>query len=477
MQKMIWLVPVISTLIGLIPMSVSAVVKPMSMFSSNAVFQRDIPIPVWGTAKDGEVVSVEFRDQVVSSKTVAGKWKVELDPSDAGGPYTMKISGNGNTITLTNIMIGEVWACGGQSNMEWLLENSANGKDAIEKSADPLLRLFDVPRIALDDPATDVNGKWTLSSPETTPLFSGVGYFFGRELRKALGDVPIGLINVNQGATMAEAWMPKETLSADPEYRKWLETAWPKEYEFLRPTGMYNGMVAPIAGYPMRGVIWYQGESNAAVAYQYRRVFPDMIKVWRDKWGQGDFPFLYVQLAPFESEAVSSEPRDSAWAELREAQLLTLKKSRNTRMAVITDAGDPIDIHPKDKETVGKRLSLIARGYVYHQKVEYYSPIYKSMKVKENKAVISFTHVGKGLIAKGGTLKGFAIAGEDHKFVWADAVISGKTVIVSSPKVANPVAVRYGWANNPDVNLYNQTGLLASPFRTDNFLMITNPKK
>ena len=476
MRKKLCLLPIISLLIGIMAISAGADVKPMSMFSSNAVFQRGIPIPVWGTAADGEMVSVEFKDQLVTTKTRGGKWKVKLDPSDAGGPYTMTITGKANNITLTNVMVGEVWACGGQSNMAWWLREASTGKEAIAKSADPMLRLFDVPRVALDEPANDVQGTWKESTPDTAPDFSAVGYFFGRELRKAL-NVPVGLINLNQGATMAEAWMPVDVLKADPEYSKVFDIIWPKDQEILRPTGLYNGMVAPVAGYPMRGVIWYQGESNAGQAYLYRRLFPAMIKVWRDKWGQGDFPFLFAQLAPFEFEAVSPDPKDSTWAELREAQLQTAENFKNTGMAVITDAGDPKDIHPKDKETVGKRLALIAQGKVYHQRLEYYGPIYKSMKVRDGKAVISFTHIGKGLMAKDGALKGFAIAGEDRKFVWADAVIKGKTVVVSSPKVAKPVAVRYGWANNPEVNLFNVNGLPASPFRTDDFQMLTSPKK
>lgn len=476
MRKRILLLLIIAVAVGISAVSAFATVKPMSMFSSNAVFQRGIPIPVWGTGDNGEEVSVEFKDQVVTTKTVGGKWKVKLDPSDAGGPYTMTITGKDNTIRLTNVMVGEVWACGGQSNMHWWLKEASTGKEAIAKSEDPMLRLFDVPRIALDAPATDVQGSWKAATPDTTPDFSAVGYFFGRELRRKL-NIPVGLINCNQGATMAEAWMPMDVIKADPEYRKVLDTPWPKDQELLRPAGLYNGMVAPIAGYPMRGVIWYQGESNAWQAHLYRRVFPAMIQSWRDKWGEGKFPFLFVQLAPYEFEAVTPDPKDSAWAELREAQLFTAEHFPNTGMAVITDVGDPKDIHPKDKETVGKRLALIAQGRVYHQKVEYYGPLYKSMKVKDGKAVISFTHIGKGLMAKDGALKGFAIAGDDHKFVWADAVIKGKTVVVSSPKVAKPIAVRYGWANNPEVNLFNKNGQPASPFRTDDFQMLTGPKK
>ncbi|MHB0998849.1 MAG: sialate O-acetylesterase [Armatimonadota bacterium] len=453
----------------------NAAVKPNALFSSNAVLQREMPVPVWGDARDGENVTVEFRGQTVATTARNGMWKVTLQPMTAGGPYTMTITGDDNKIELRNIMVGEVWLCGGQSNMEWPLKLASTGEKAIASSADPMLRLFHTPRVALDNPVRDVNSNWNASKLETTPDFSAVGYFFGRELRKSL-NIPIGLINANQGATMAEAWMPRNVLEGDPDYKKVFDIQWPKEYEILRPTGLYNGMIAPIQGYAMRGVIWYQGESNAGQAFLYRRVFPAMMKVWRDKWGIDDLTFLTTQLAPFEFEEVGTEPRDSTWAELREAQLLTMQNDPNTGMAVITDAGDPKDIHPADKETVGIRLSLIARAKNYGEKIVYSGPIYDSMKVNGNKAVISFKHTGSGLLAKGGALKGFAIAGEDKKFVWADAVIKGNKVAVSSPKVKRPVAVRYGWANCPDVNLFNKENLPASPFRTDDFQMLTAPK-
>lgn len=453
-----------------------AALKPNTMFTNNAVLQQGMPIPVWGKASDGATVTVQFRGETVSTTAKGGRWMVKLPAMTAGGPYIMIISGDGDTITLRNVMVGEVWLCGGQSNMEWPLIQASNGEKAVKESYDPLLRLIYIPRVALDEPADDTNAEWVVCKPETSAQFSAVGYFFGRELRKAL-KVPVGLINANQGATMAEAWMPRDVLESDPVFRQILDTPWPEEWKLLRPTGLYNGMIAPIQGYAMRGVIWYQGESNATQAFNYRRLFPALINTWRERWGIGDFPFLFVQLAPFQATGKHTELTDSTWAELREAQLLTALTVPNTGMAVITDVGDPNDIHPKDKETVGIRLSLIARAKVYGENIVYSGPICKSVKIDGNKVIIGFDHVDGGLVAKGDKLKGFAIAGADRKFVWADAVIKGDKVIVSSPQVEKPVAVRYGWDDCPDINLFNKAGLPASPFRTDGFPMITAPKK
>jgi sialate O-acetylesterase len=239
-------------------------------------------------------------------------------------------------------------------------------------------------------------------------------------------------------------------------------------------TALYNGMIAPLQPYAIQGVIWYQGESNAGRAYQYRALFPLMIQSWRDSWKQGDFPFLFVQLAPF--MAISPEPQESTWAELREAQLLTTHKLKNTAMAVITDVGDERDIHPKQKAPVGERLALAAQALAYGKQVEYSGPVYDQMKIEGNKAILSFKHVGGGLVVKGVKLHGFTIAGPDHQFVNAEASIQDDKVVVWSPKVEKPVAVRFGWANYPVVNLWNKAGLPASPFRTDRFATLTSPK-
>jgi len=250
-----------------------------------------------------------------------------------------------------------------------------------------------------------------------------------------------------------------------------------------KPAELYNGMIAPLIPYAIRGAIWYQGESNAGRAWQYRALFPDLIRNWRRDWGESDFPFLAVQLAPWDRnkkrsvDQITATPGDSDWAELREAQWLATKILPRVGLAVITDVGDKDDIHPTKKEPVGARLALLARSVAYGEKVEWYGPRFRQMQVKANKIILNFDHLGGGLEARGGRLRGFAICGADQKFVWANAEIDGGRVVVSSPQVEKPFAVRYGWADYPVVNLFNREGLPASPFRTDDFPMITTPKK
>jgi sialate O-acetylesterase len=449
----------------------SAEVKPNSLFSDNAVLQRGMAVPVWGTAANGENVTVTFQNQHVSTTAKDGKWMVRLKPLEAGGPFTMTIEGS-NKIELKNMLVGEVWACSGQSNMGWTLKDSAGGEQAMAASKDPMLRLLSDRPNPSDVPVEDVNSNWLEAGPESTSWFSGIGYFFGRDLRKAL-NVPVGLINASYGGTRIEAWMSARVLKPTPEMdamlKQWPEWAQKPNYA----TVLYKGMIHPLLPYAIRGVIWYQGEGNAGEAYKYRTLFPDLIRNWREDWGQGDFPFLFVQLAPY--TAVVAEPEESVWAELREAQLLTSIHCPNTAMAVITDYGDPVDIHPKQKEPVGARLALAARAIAYGEQIVYRGPLYRSVAFKGSRAVLEFDSVGGGLVAKDGDLKGFTIAGEDRKFRNAVATIVGHRVVVSSPDVPKPVAVRYAWASCPVVNLYNKEGLPASPFRTDDFPILTKP--
>lgn len=447
-------------LAGLMGPAARADVQPHPLFCENLVLQQGTAVPVWGTADPGEKVSVRCQGQEVS--VVAdkdGQWLVRLQDLKPGGPYELTITGK-NSIRLENVLVGEVWLCSGQSNMEWSVKASADADKNIAASANDRIRLFTVPRTKAETPQTHLKGNWSVCGPATVAGFSAVGYYFGRDLQKAL-NVPVGLIHSSWGGTAAELWTSRRVLDSNPNFPK-------------NGGQLYNGMIAPLIPYAIKGVIWYQGESNAGRAWQYRSLFPAMIQNWRDDWKQGDFPFLYVQLAPFMK--IVNEPSESAWAELREAQLLTLKQP-NTAMAVITDLGDEKDIHPRRKEPVGQRLALAALGRVYGRKIVYSGPIYESMKVEGNQAILRFQHTGSGLIVKGDRLTGFTIAGEDRKFVNADAVIVEDRVVVSSPSVSRPVAVRFGWANYPLVNLYNKEGLPASPFRTDDFPLLTAPKK
>jgi sialate O-acetylesterase len=449
-----------------------AAVKPNALFSDNAVLQQGMRVPVWGTADDGEKVTLKLQGQVASATAKDGKWRVDLDPLKAGGPFELTIAGKKDTITLKNIMVGEVWIASGQSNMQMSLKQSADAKQTIAAAANPQIRLFTVPRRATPEPQSDVNGVWSESDPKTVPDFSAVAYFFGRDLQKQL-KVPVGLISTNYGGTPAEAWTSQKTIKSTPALKELAKR--PPTTNANSPSGLYNAMIHPLLPYAIRGAIWYQGESNAGRAYEYRTLFPAMISDWRAAWGQGDFPFLLVQLAPF--TAIVREPVESDWAELREAQLLATQALPNVAMAVITDVGDEKDIHPKQKAPVGARLALAARAVAYGEPVEFSGPVYYQQKIDGNRIVLEFKHVGGGLVAKDGPLTGFTIAGADRKFVRAQAEIKGDTVVVSSPKVKEPLAVRFGWSNYPVVNLWNKAGLPASPFRTDDFPLTTAPKK
>lgn len=527
----LFLVPFASLL--LVSVAVADAKLP-AIFADNMVLQREKKVPVWGTAAPDEEVTVSFLGQKVSSKADAkGKWRVDLSPLSAGGPHEMTVSGS-NKITFKNVLVGEVWICSGQSNMEWHVEWCKNPKEEIANANDPELRLVIVKKTAAGTQQADFTPdlKWSACTPQTIPTFSATAYSFGRELRKRL-KVPVGLIEDCWGGTLCEAWTSEEALKADPDYAKIIErrknaveklselrekykTAM-KDWEALaakakelklnpppKPTGpanpnsvdqpnfasnLYNGMLSPVIPYAIRGAIWYQGESNVDRAYQYRKLFPAMIADWRKQWGQGDFPFYFVQLANYlasnqrEYLRAQDYPGESDWAELREAQLMTLKASPNTGIAVIFDVGEAADIHPKNKQEVGRRLALNALAKDYGQAVEFSGPEYDSMAVEGNSIRLKFRHTGgKGETAKvisglNSPLKGFTVCGKDHKFYWADAKIDGESVIVSAPEVTEPVAVRYGWSDNPTATLFNAAGLPASPFRTDDFKGVTVDKK
>ena len=485
-------------------LQVSAYVNLPSVINDNMVLQSGIKIPIWGTAEPGEKVTVSINYQKeVTTASEEGKWMVKLNPMKSGGPFEMTVSGK-NTITLRNILVGEVWICSGQSNMAMTVNRSANPEQEVAGAKYPKIRLFTAKRTTAETPQKDVEGQWSECSPETVGEFSAAAYFFGRNLYKDL-NIPVGLIHTSWGGTPSEAWTSLSTLKSFPDFNNLLDrwgqvlldspaalesyekelAEWEKIAEKAksegkpvprqprlpyspnhphRPANLYNGMIAPFIPYAIKGAIWYQGESNADRAYEYRSVFPTMIRDWRQRWRQGDFPFLFVQLANYRQR--QPEPVDDTWAELREAQLMTLSLP-NTEMASAIDIGEADDIHPKNKQDVVYRLSLGALALAYGKALVYSGPIYESCIIEDNKIRLHFKHIGSGLTTKGAGLKGFAIAGPDKKFVWAEAKIEGNEVVVRSEKVPNPAAVRYAWQINPECNLYNKEGLPASPFRTD----------
>ena len=498
-----------------------------NMFGDHMVLQQGIANRVWGKADPGEPVAVSFAGQTKSTTAAAdGSWAVSLDPvQDYGGPHTLSVKGR-NEITFRDVLVGEVWVCSGQSNMQWAV-NQANDPD-LEKAAAtfPQIRFVSVPQVGLQEPQWNFKGAWQVCTPETVGDFSAVGYFFGRQLHQTLG-VPVGLIDNAWGGSAAEAWVKREKLAAHPVlksiHEKWLKeeasfetakaefekkvAAWqaaaaqakaegkgepggkpdPKQDPSgrmkgnARPGNIHSGVLNPSIGYGIKGAIWYQGESNAGRAYQYRDLFPFMIQSWREEWGLGDFPFYWVQLADHKAE--KPEPGESDWAELREAQTMTMKALPNTGQAVIIDLGEGKDIHPMNKQDVAKRLARWALAETYRVPgIACRSPLYTGMQRDGAKIVLSFDHVSNG--GKGwrpfdvNEPVGFTIAGAERTFVPAQARIRDDGRIeVWSASVAEPVAVRYAWADNPVCNMYSTSGLPLTPFRTDDFPGVTAAAK
>ncbi len=450
-----------------------------------------------------------------------GNWIVVLEiPGVKSG-----IDLTGNTLVvkgkkisqLKNVAIGDVWICSGQSNMEWKvggLKRDDQGKKVAAAAANPNIRLFTVtkrpfPTPQSTIPVTKSEGLWLECTPETVLNFSAVGYFFGRDLQKSLG-VPIGLIHTSWGGTPCEAWTSKAGLAAEDGLKHYVdainnvnaekamaayETALAK-YKVAAekakadgkpapraprkpqnggvnqntPTALYNGMIAPLIPYAIKGAIWYQGESNGSRAKEYRTLFPAMIADWRKQWGN-DFPFFAVQLAPFRADGSEKV----AYAELRDAQFYATQKLPKVGIAVITDSGEETDIHPQKKEPAGARLALAARAIAYGEKIEYSGPVFKDAKIDGNKVTVSFKHLGGGLKCNGDTLSGFTVCGEDKVFHPAKAEIVGDRVVVTCEAVSKPVAVRFGWVNfaKPELNFFNAAGLPAVPFRSDEFPLTT----
>lgn len=641
-----------SALVAAITPATAGNLQLPGLFSDHMVLQQGVPLKVWGKADAGDKIKITFNNSTAEATADAtGRWTAKLDKQKAGGPYELTVSADDDTTTIKDVLVGEVWVCSGQSNMDFPLKRASTSEEAIKSSSNNQIRLFKVPRNKDVKPLANftTDTQWEISSPESTPDFSAVGYFFGQDIQKEL-NVPVGLIQSSWGGTAAEWWTPLEGLKqlpylkaaademehAEPDskltddYRKaaygwkkgvmakdpgngkkdggWYkpefdDSSWesasepamlskmnmdkfdgsvwyrrtfdltaeqakmgatlsfcaddqdfayingtqvgfsdvagklrhypvqtnllkpgkntvalqvwdwgkdgglcgsaddlhleltdghasqtialagewhhkpgvslnsmkkrPQAPQSIRPTVLYNAMINPMINYAIKGVIWYQGEANARSdsAELYDQTLGMMVKQWREKWGLGDFPFIQVQLASFRK--IEPEPGNSVWALLRESQENLMRMAKNIGMATAIDVGSETDIHPTDKQTVGKRLALNALAMAYDKDIEYLGPIYKSSEVKDGKIILHFEHADQLKSSDGKDLKGFSIAGADKQFVWADARIDGNTIVVSSDKIKEPVAARYGWQDYVTGNLVNGAGLPASPFRTD----------
>ena len=492
------------TLLAGLTGSSRADVRLPHIFGDHMVLQREKPVRVWGWADTGEKVTVTIESEhAEATSDEHGAWKVELPPVSAKSAIEVKVAGK-NTIVLHDVLVGEVWVCSGQSNMQMTVSSSNNARKEIKEANHPEIRLFTVPMRPAGDPAEDVTAAWTACSSKTVPNFTAVGYFFGRDLHEQLG-VPIGLINSSWGGTRIEPWTPivgfrdvpelkgilgdiekaraefaKATAAALPRYAEWLSRAEKakENHEYIpsppewpvsplstnyTPTGLYNGMIHPLVPFAIRGALWYQGESNLGDGMLYLQKMKALIDGWRSVWNEGDFPFLFVQLAPYRYGTANPTLLPKLW----EAQTAALSIP-DTGMAVTIDVGNPTDIHPKDKQDVGKRLALWALAKTYGKQIVYSGPLYKSMSIDGSKVRVKFEHVGGGLVARDNKpLNWFQVAGEDKKFVDADATIDGDSVVVSSSKVPKPVVVRFAWDQVADPNLQNVEGLPAAAFNTE----------
>ena len=478
-----------------------------AIISDGMVLQQQQANPIWGWDSPGTAVTV--------TAAADGRWTVRLAPLTASAePRTLAIAGSSQR-ALRDVLVGEVWMCSGQSNMQWSLSQAYHGDLEALATDLPQVRLISVPQVGTQDLQSDFKGKWEAASPATTPSFSAVGLIFGRYLHQVL-KVPVGLIDNAWGGSAAEAWVRRSTLESDPRFAALMAGARQREANLLSPEGraafeaslrkhredaakakaakkaaprapqdwltgnarpgnIFAGVVHPTLGYGMKGVIWYQGESNASRAYEYATLFPFMIEQWRKEWGQGDFPFYWVQLADFREE--KPRPGESDWAELREAQTKA-QRLANTGQAVIIDVGEGRDIHPRNKQEVAARLARIALARDYGRTLPHRSPEFRAADFAGGKAVVTLDTFGSSLRAFDvAEVRGFALCGEDRVWHWATGRILGSDrVEVSSPQVPAPVAVRYAWADNPVCNLYSADGLPATPFRSDDFPLTTAPK-
>jgi sialate O-acetylesterase len=468
------------------------------------VLQRDQPLPIWGSSKPGDEITASFAEQTASTQANAdGHWKLKLAPvtaSTSARDLVIHSALEKQDVKITDILVGDVWLCSGQSNMHFQMKSTYRAPEEIAAANHPSVRYLTVEHQFVQTAAQDTLGTWKSLSPQTAADCSAVACYFGMALQQKLG-VPIGLLVSSVGGTRIETWMRPETLAATGESRtlvqKWAAVS-PDEFqtigttysEFQRqrdqvhpqavkaakakgepppavpqmpklrchdcPSALHNGMIAPLQSFAIRGAIWYQGESNSGQATQYEKLLPAMIADWRQVWGK-ELPFLFVQLAPHRSIHPA----------FRESQQRIWQSTPHSAMVVTTDVGDAGNIHPTRKRPVGERLALAARAVSYGERIEYSGPVCKGMSITGSTATLSFTHLGSGLMVKGDKLKGFTISAANGNFVPAEATIEADTIIVTAPKISVPTAVRYGWSQVPEVNLFCKEGLPAAPFRTD----------
>ncbi|WP_256758937.1 sialate O-acetylesterase [Cohnella sp. WQ 127256] len=486
----------------------SRMLKVNQIFSDHMVLQRDSVVPIWGEGTEGETVTVSCQGTHVHSVVADGDWKIELPAFGAGGPYELTVESGQESIVFQDVLFGDVWLAGGQSNMEWRLKHSKGGELEIPLADLPKVRFYNVPRVAYED-GLEHHAAWEICSPETAGEFSAVGYYYAKELEHSL-NIPIGIVGCNWGGTSASCWIPEEVLVADTELRAYIDDykislnnstlearvieqkqyqevlaeynrkesaglkgeelgnyPWPplNEQSFYRPTGLYGTMIRKAAPYGVKGFIYYQGESDAHKPALYDKLLATLIRTWREDWGSLELPFLFVQLPGF---AHDGKPDGEEWPLLRESQWIVTERVANTGMSVILDCGEKDDIHPLDKKPVGDRLARVALSSVYgRHDVVSSGPVFRDMTVEAGKVNLRFDCCEGGLATRDGDLIGFQVAGDDSDFVAATASIEGNTVWVWSDTLHNPINVRYAWANYPEANLVNGCGLPAGPFRTD----------
>lgn len=475
--------------------SFADVTLPWHVFDNHMVLQRDMPLPVWGWAEPGEEVTVKLDDKTNAKATAnqQGNWKVTLPAIKADGQsHRLTVVGI-NRIEIEDVLIGDVWIGSGQSNMEWTVNQSDNAQQEMAAATYPEIRCVMIPQAMSEQPQATCDARWTVCTPESVGGFSGVAYYFARRLHRELG-VPVGIICSSWGGTPIEAWTSREAQVNVKQLEEALKVHDDHRHSWHRTGVLYNAMVAPLIPYAITGVIWYQGEANAfdwsGGAENPRpcgraHLFGQQLKVladdWRGKWGQGDFPFIWAQLANFYQHTPDSTPEQiktfgqkepseqDGWVIVQE-QMVKALEHKNTGIAIINDIGLPHDVHPTNKQAVGYRMAQWALARHYGKPIVPCGPLYRGMHLQGDQIVIEFDYTGSGLQAKGGQLNGFAIAGADREFVWADAKLAGDQVVVWSDQIKQPAAVRYAWARYPvPVTLYNKEGLPASAFRTDDW--------